>query len=111
MQKLNEWRAWAIRTLRSAFGGGEIWYIGGSETLHSQSSELLSSIQAFSAPPTNPQPTIPILIFSFIFCSISQTRLLSALLIPLVSMCEAPLQKLSVPPWLPSLRVYAPQAH
>ncbi len=33
MQKLIEWRAWAIRTLRSAFGGGETFYIGGSETL------------------------------------------------------------------------------
>ena len=33
MQKLIEWRAWAIRTLCSAFGGGETFYIGGSETL------------------------------------------------------------------------------
>ena len=33
MKTISEWKEWAGKTLRAVFGGGEAWYIGGSETL------------------------------------------------------------------------------
>jgi RNA polymerase sporulation-specific sigma factor len=33
LKNLNEWKAWAARALLAVFGGGETYYIGGSETL------------------------------------------------------------------------------